>query len=263
MEVFLQEASERLQFLREYSGILQDAYPQPQDVERLHIAAHTLAGTSASYGFPLFSELSSKLAHIFQYAMNATIAADAAGPLVEFISEAVALLESDLIMVSTNAVEAEEDIGIFKQRYPFAFQAAPEPQPAQEARPQKESRGQVIEAAPVVQGEKKPEPVATAAPVAEAVLESAQPEPIAFEPMPEDSEVPAEVLEFFIPEAEEHLQVVTHCLLSLETNPSSEQIHRLLRAMHTVKGSAAQVGLHRIAHVAHRAEDLIGRLREG
>jgi chemosensory pili system protein ChpA (sensor histidine kinase/response regulator) len=70
-------------------------------------------------------------------------------------------------------------------------------------------------------------------------------------------------LEFFVPEAEEHLQVVTHCLLSLETNPSSEQIHRLLRAMHTVKGSAAQVGLHRISHVAHRAEDLIGRLREG
>ena len=82
-------------------------------------------------------------------------------------------------------------------------------------------------------------------------------------PLPPDGEVPAEVLEFFVPEAEEHLQVVTHCLLSLETNPSSEQIHRLLRAMHTVKGSAAQVGLHRISHVAHRAEDLIGRLREG
>jgi len=58
------------------------------------IAAHTLAGTSASYGFPLFAEISGKLAHIFQYALNATIAADAAGPLVEFISEAVALLES-------------------------------------------------------------------------------------------------------------------------------------------------------------------------
>jgi chemosensory pili system protein ChpA (sensor histidine kinase/response regulator) len=267
VEVFLQEASERLQFLREYSGILQDAYPQPQDVERLHIAAHTLAGTSASYGFPLFAELSSKLAHIFQYAMNATIAADAAGPLVEFISEAVALLESDLIMVSMNAVEAEEDIGIFKQRYPFAFQAAPEPQPVQESRQQKEPRGQVIEAEPVVQAEKKAEPAVVSAPVPETVLEPAPepalPQPVAFEPLPEDSEVPAEVLEFFIPEAEEHLQVVTHCLLSLETNPSSEQIHRLLRAMHTVKGSAAQVGLHRIAHVAHRAEDLIGRLREG
>src|SRR5262249_45772332 len=83
------------------------------------------------------------------------------------------------------------------------------------------------------------------------------------EPLPKDDQVPAEILEFFVPEAEEHLQVVTHCLLSLETNPGAEQINRLLREMHTVKGSAAQVGLHRISHVAHRAEDLIGRLGEG
>ena len=256
VEVFLQEASERLQFLREYSGILQDAYPRMEDVERLHIAAHTLAGTSASYGFPLFSEISGKLAHIFQYAMNASIAADAAGPLVEFISEAVALLESDLIMISTNAIEADEDIGIFKQRYPFAFQtavaaAAPPSQP-QEAKSQN-----VLEETSNAAGTEDKKVIAAAAP-AEKRLAAPPPEPL-----PEDTDVPAEVLEFFIPEAEEHLQVVTHCLLSLETNPSSEQIHRLLRAMHTVKGSAAQVGLHRISHVAHRAEDLIGRLREG
>src|SRR5205823_11745547 len=81
--------------------------------------------------------------------------------------------------------------------------------------------------------------------------------------LPDDGDVPAEILEFFVPEAEEHLQVVTDCLLSLETNPSPEEINRLLRAMHTVKGSAAQVGLQRISRVAHRAEDLIGRLRDG
>ncbi|HET9284113.1 MAG TPA: response regulator [Candidatus Angelobacter sp.] len=250
VEVFLQEASERLQFLREYSGILQDAYPRAEDVERLHIAAHTLAGTSASYGFPLFSEISSKLAHIFQYAMNASISADAAAPLVEFISEAVALLESDLIMISTNSVEAEEDISVFKQRYPFAFQAAaPAATVAQEALPK------------AISPEKPEAPVdENAVSAGSSVAAVKEPEP---EPLPEDGEVPAEVLEFFVPEAEEHLQVVTSCLLSLETNPSSEQIHRLLRAMHTVKGSAAQVGLHRISHVAHRAEDLIGRLREG
>ncbi|HEU4415065.1 MAG TPA: Hpt domain-containing protein, partial [Candidatus Angelobacter sp.] len=248
VEIFLQEASERLQFLREYSGILQDAYPRAEDVERLYIAAHTLAGTSGSYGFPLFSEVSGKLAHIFQYAMNASIAADAAGPLVEFISEGVALLESDLIMISANAAEAEEDILAFKQRYPFAFQtpvAAP-PEPKPQAAPAEAAAGTPVAAALT--------PV-TAAP-------AQQPEFVP-EPMPADGEVPAEVLEFFIPEVEEHLQVVTHCLLSLETNPSAEQVHRLLRAMHTVKGSAAQVGLHRISHVAHRAEDLIGRLREG
>jgi chemosensory pili system protein ChpA (sensor histidine kinase/response regulator) len=246
VEIFLQEASERLQFLREYSGILQDAYPRQEDVERLHIAAHTLAGTSASYGFPLFAEISGKLAHIFQYAMNATIAADAAGPLVEFVSEAVALLESDLIMVSTNAAESEEDIGAFKQRYPFAFQTSATPQ--QTERPQSTAAEALGE-----NGEKSDSVLEVSAPIAE----------IPYQPLPADGEVPAEVLEFFVPEVEEHLQIVTHCLLSLETNPSSEQIHRLLRAMHTVKGSAAQVGLHRISSVAHRAEDLIGRLREG
>jgi chemosensory pili system protein ChpA (sensor histidine kinase/response regulator) len=247
VEIFLQEASERLQFLREYSGILQDAYPRQEDVERLHIAAHTLAGTSASYGFPLFAEISGKLAHIFQYALNATIAIDAAGPLVEFISEAVALLESDLIMISTNGVESGEDIGVFKQRYPFAFQTSAVAQ--QEERSQSTSEGSASAAAT----EKSDSILEPSAPIAE----------IPYEPLPVDGEVPAEVLEFFVPEAEEHLQIVTHCLLSLETNPSSEQIHRLLRAMHTVKGSAAQVGLHRISSVAHRAEDLIGRLREG
>jgi chemosensory pili system protein ChpA (sensor histidine kinase/response regulator) len=248
VEIFLQEASERLQFLREYSGILQDAYPRQEDVERLHIAAHTLAGTSASYGFPLFAEISGKLAHIFQYALNATIAADAAGPLVEFISEAVALLESDLIMISTNGVESGEDISVFKQRYPFAFQTSAVAQ-------QQEERSQAASAASasVAAAEKSDSILEAPASVAE----------IPYEPLPPDGEVPGEVLEFFVPEAEEHLQIVTHCLLSLETNPSSEQIHRLLRAMHTVKGSAAQVGLHRISHVAHRAEDLIGRLREG
>ena len=234
VEIFLQEASEHLQFLREYAGILQDPYPQAQDIERLYISAHTLAGTSASYGFPLFSEVAGKLAHIFQYAMNATIAHDAAGPLVEFISEGIAVLETDLLMVSANAIEATEDINTFKQKYPFAFQGVTQPAAHSESFP----------------AEGSPESVAEA-------------QAVSIPPLPQDGEVPAEILEFFVPEAEEHLQVVTDCLLSLETNPSPEQIHRLLRAMHTVKGSAAQVGLQRIARVAHRAEDLIGRLRDG
>ena len=238
VEVFLQEASERLQFLREYAGILQDSYPQAQDIERLYIAAHTLAGTSASYGFPLFSEIAGKLAHIFQYAMNATIGQDAAGPLVEFISEGIAVLETDLLMISANAVEAAEDLSVFKQRYPFAFQTAPHAQANQENTPADQ-------------------------PATGTQQETVQAAEAEISPLPSDGEVPLEILEFFVPEAEEHLQIVTDCLLSLETNPNPDEIHRLLRAMHTVKGSAAQVGLQRIARVAHRAEDLMGRVRDG
>ena len=234
IEIFLQEAAERLQFLREYSGILQDPYPVPEDVERLYVAAHTLGGASAMYDFPLFAEIAGKLAHIFQYAMNASVPPDGAGALVEFIFEAIATLESDLLMINGSRAEAAEEVAAFRQKYPFAFPAAAEPVAA----PVASAEPQTAEAAPAPSAPEMPD-------------------------LPPDGEVPAEVLEFFVPEAEEHLQAVTECLLALEANPHPEVINRLFRAMHTVKGSAAQVGLQRIATVAHRAEDLVGRLRDG
>ena len=56
---------------------------------------------------------------------------------------------------------------------------------------------------------------------------------------------------------------MSDCLLSLEGNNNPEEINRLFRAIHTVKGSAAQVGLRRLGAIAHRVEDLIGRMRDG
>ena len=254
IEVFLNEASEHLQFMREYSGILQDPYPATEDIERLYISAHTLSGTSGSYGLPLFSEISSKLAHIFQYAMNASLGADAAAPIVEFIGEAVSVLESDLLMISANAVEALDEINAFKQKYPFAFQQAPEPQAEYVAPTAIEAPQQVLTAEGTWQ-DAAPSAPAHAAPA---------PAPIEIPDLAPDAPIPAEILEFFVPEAEEHLQAITDCLLALEADPNaSANIHRMFRAMHTVKGSAAQVGWQRIARVAHRAEDLIGRLRDG
>ncbi len=80
--------------------------------------------------------------------------------------------------------------------------------------------------------------------------------------MPPDDDVPNEILGFFQPEAEEHLQIVSDCLISLEGNNNPEEINKLFRAIHTLKGSAAQVGLKRLGAIAHRVEDLIGRLRD-
>ena len=237
VELFLQEASDHLQYLREYSGLLQESHTRPEDLEKLYIAAHTLTGTSASYGFPLFSEVAAKTAHIFHYAMNAALTPEMHGPLTEFISDAISVLEFDLLQISSTGAETAGDIVAFKQRYSFAFPAAP----------------------------------ATGTADSETSVDAREAESVqgGFDAngfsvsLPEDGEVPAEVLEFFIPEAEEHLQAVTECLLALEGNPNPEDIHRLFRSMHTVKGSAAQVGLHRLAAVAHRVEDLIGRMRDG
>ncbi len=305
IELFLTEASEHLQFLREYSGILQDPYPLYEDIERLYISAHGVAGTGGTYGYELFNEVAGKLAHIFQYAMNATVSPEATAPLVEFIYEAIAVLESDLIMISAGGTESIDDIVAFKQRYPFAFQAppppamdapteqphAPEPEPesptpvesATAASPAPETSATppapqpTASCVPIAANPVAPAPRTDAAPPVAPAPHTISAQPVAapkppaaaklsIENVPElepDDAIPAEVLEFFVPEVEEHLQAITDCLLALEANPNTEDIHRLFRAMHTIKGSAAQVGWQRIATIAHRAEDLIGRLRDG
>jgi chemosensory pili system protein ChpA (sensor histidine kinase/response regulator) len=238
--MFLQEASEQLQYLREYVSVLQEVEPRHEDLERLYIAAHTLSGTSASYGFPRFSEVAGKLAHVFQYSLNAPLGSDLHGPLTEFLSDGISLLENDLLEISDTAKENLEDIAAFKERYRFAFPTEPPPLNY----PQPESRGQFA-------AEAEEETAAAAATGSY------------FDALPGDDEVPDEILEFFQPEAEEHLQIVSDCLISLEGNNNPEEINKLFRAIHTVKGSAAQVGLKRLGAIAHRVEDLIGRLRDG
>jgi chemosensory pili system protein ChpA (sensor histidine kinase/response regulator) len=244
VEMFLQEASDHLQYLREYVSVLQELSPRREDLERLYISAHTLSGTSASYGFPRFSEVAAKLAHIFQYALNAPLGEDLHGPLTEFLSDGISLLETSLLEISDTGQEAVEDVASFKDRYRFAF--PPEPPPLNLGMPQ---------APPLTQESASYYEEPEAANVGQTGSY--------FDALPVDDEVPDEILDFFQPEAEEHLQIVGDCLLSLEGNNNPEEINRLFRAIHTVKGSAAQVGLKRIGGIAHRVEDLIGRLRDG
>jgi chemosensory pili system protein ChpA (sensor histidine kinase/response regulator) len=240
VETFLQEAAEHLQYLREYVSVLQDIEPRREDLERLYIAAHTLSGTSASYDFPRFSEVAGKLAHVFQYALNATLGNDLHGPLTEFLSDGISVLETDLLEISDTGSENIEDIAAFKERYRFAFPT--EPPPLNYLQPQ----------APALP---------TTFPEEETSVAGATGS--YFDALPGDDEVPDEILGFFQPEAEEHLQIVSDCLISLEGNNNPEEINKLFRAIHTVKGSAAQVGLRRLGAIAHRVEDLIGRLRDG
>ena len=241
IEVFLQEASEHLQFLREYSSILQESQPNPEDLDRLYIAAHTLCGNSATYGFPLFSEIAGKLAHVFQYTRNAPLNSDTIAPLTEFLSDAISVLEFDLLEISDCGAEVAADIQAFKQRYAFAFPAA-----ATVAPPSGSPDGSEVSAEPHDAGDTLPSEMTSE-----------------YDLLPVDGQVADEVLQFFIPEAEEHLQTITECLLALETNSNPDEINRLFRSIHTIKGSAAQVGLHRLSAIAHRVEDLIGRMRDG
>ena len=237
LEQFLQDASEHLQYLREYAALPVEPQSSGDDLGRLYDAAHALTESASRWGFLLFSEIAGRLAHVFQYARKAQLSPDTYGPLTEFLADAISVLEFDLLQISSDGQETIDDIAAFKHRYAFAF------------------RDVSVESAEM-------EAESTNAGLS-AELSATLPENNVADDLPDDDDVPREVLDFFIPEAEEHLQIATQCLLGLESGATADEINRLFRSVHTIKGSAAQVGLRRLGAVAHRLEDLIGLLRDG
>jgi len=86
-------------------------------------------------------------------------------------------------------------------------------------------------------------------------------------PLPDDyfrPELAAEILEYFIPEAQEYLETISSCLLRMEKDPTNKDtIHQLFRAVHTLKGSAYTVGFQAIGDLTHHMEDIMSGIREG
>jgi chemosensory pili system protein ChpA (sensor histidine kinase/response regulator) len=73
-----------------------------------------------------------------------------------------------------------------------------------------------------------------------------------------------EVLEYFGPEAEEHVETMAaaHDAIARQ-GPEPEPLATLFRAVHTLKGAAYTVGCGPIARVAHGMEDLLAPVRAG
>src|SRR5438105_3648318 len=73
----------------------------------------------------------------------------------------------------------------------------------------------------------------------------------------------ADVVTYFLPEATEHLEGVTATLGALERGVDDDNLARLFRAVHTLKGAAYVVGCAPVGEVAHRMEDVLMAAREG
>lgn len=74
----------------------------------------------------------------------------------------------------------------------------------------------------------------------------------------------AELLKDFVIESRDRVAAAEAAILLLETNPEdTESINRVLRAFHTIKGAAGLLGISRIQTLAHQAENLLIRGRDG
>lgn len=73
----------------------------------------------------------------------------------------------------------------------------------------------------------------------------------------------AEILAYFIPEAEEHLRTIDELICILrDKQDDADSIDKLFRAVHTLKGSAYTVGFQVIGDVARPMEDCMVAVRE-
>lgn len=80
--------------------------------------------------------------------------------------------------------------------------------------------------------------------------------------LPKDSEV--ELLSDFVSESADLISTAEEALLALEADPSDmEAVSKVFRAFHTIKGTSAFLGLTPISEMAHKAENLLARVREG
>jgi two-component system chemotaxis sensor kinase CheA len=68
----------------------------------------------------------------------------------------------------------------------------------------------------------------------------------------------------FLTETNESLSAMDNDLIRLEQNPNDrELLSNIFRLMHTIKGTCGFLGLPRLETVAHRAENVLGRFRDG
>ena len=73
-----------------------------------------------------------------------------------------------------------------------------------------------------------------------------------------------ELLHEFVVESTENLQTIDEQLMVLERDPENpDALGAIFRAMHTIKGTAGFFDLPRIERLAHGAETLLGKLRDG
>ena len=73
-----------------------------------------------------------------------------------------------------------------------------------------------------------------------------------------------EILNDFLTESNEMLEVLDQRFVTLESDPNNtDLLNEIFRAMHSMKGSAGFLGFNQLVNVAHRGENILNKLRQG
>jgi chemosensory pili system protein ChpA (sensor histidine kinase/response regulator) len=228
--IFLMEAWDTAGALEEGLGLLSAASaPTEATLAPLVVFAHRLKGSAGLHGFPGVSDLAAATERLLDRAPAAPAEERARAAI--FLDGLLGLLKEVFDGISAVGIEDSARIGEFKSRYPTFLCDGP-----------------------------------TAAwPEAEPSMVMSAPPPVS--PLTADLRrffaEGGEVLEYFLPEAAEHLEAMTAALLAIEAGARDEDtLATVFRAAHTLKGAAYTVGCAPLGDATHEIEDLLDTVRE-
>ena len=253
LEVFQEEAGEYLQAVSEHLRELERDPAQPECVQEIRRAVHTIKGAAGVVGL-----------------MTASRVAHRSEDLLDDLYENNRPVTPEIMAVLFATTDILEDLASGKP--------AGHDMPARVAELFQQYEGLMNASSSDV--ERLAEAVTE--PVSEATEEPAD-EPFAAElmadPFAEDDEetvvseqeqdsaselrdsLSEELLETFREESDEHLASVNEHLRALQQDPRQrDRVQEIRRSIHTIKGAAGVVGLQAANRLAHRCEDLLDQL---
>ncbi len=204
---------------------------------------HSIKGTAGFLGLNRIGSLAHGLEEILNHMRNREIV-----PSSELVS--TVLQAADRMKQLIDAVESSNEAEI--DDHVSALQRH---------RPQREPRAESAPGSqPPAPRSAAPQPTATAprpAPIP-------TPPPAAEPPSAASSAASSDAVREFLVECYENLDQVDRDLLVLEQDPTAVHLLRgIFRAVHTIKGGAGFLGLKSLETLAHAAENLLGKLRDG
>jgi len=259
LEGFLQEALGYLPQIR--AGLAALAQPDDQRAPRLEEAyrqVHCITGAASLVGLIGLSRIAQKLEHAFEDISAGTWHADE--PSLAVLGRGVVLIDTYLHAIRQGSTGAEplmdEAARLFATLPPCGAGVPPtdtspecQRRDGPDTSPERQRWDNPVAGAPGLccpedEVPTSPEPVAPADDASE--------------------EVDPDLLTIFAHEAEDHLRAINQLLPALLEQPGDRAVLQdVRRSAHTLKGSAAMVGLNKMTQLAHRMEDLLDLLYEG
>ncbi len=254
LDGFIAEAQSYLPSIREGIFAFQSSPDNTGLLEEAYRQAHIIKGAASMVGLPELSYLAGFVEQILEEILNGTISLN---------MQALAVLDNGLSCIEAcldRLGENLDDLRTIVSALYIAYRRLAG-LPADE---DSDAVAEIMDAIAAYYEKMEEEDLEEDA-FAEQPEEVRAPEPPPVEPtVPVSAEIPPELLEVFMLEAEDHLKNITVFLSSLKQNPDQKDVlQSLRRSVHTLKGSSAAVGFRVVSTLAHRMEDLLDRLFEG